>query len=154
MPHKKAQVSDDAEMNSLVVNNKVLRLILKVCAILCVVLGVVGAFLPLLPTTPFLLLAVFFSLRSSPAIHRWLIHHPKFGPPLERYFRERSISVELYWRATLIMWLSMLFAIWLVKPLALKVMLAVIAVSVTIYMTRLMKRGKLNHAVCEHKDNP
>ena len=128
----------------LVVRNPLLRAFFKLCALLCVALGVIGAFLPLLPTTPFLLLATFFSLRSSPAIHHWLIHHPVFGPPLVRYLQERSISVPLYWRATLIMWLSMLFAIWLVSSIKLKIMLLVIAVSVTAYMTHLMQRGRRN----------
>ena len=127
---------------TLLVRNKLLRLIFKLCALFCVALGIIGAFLPLLPTTPFLLLAIFFSLRSSPVIYSWLIQHPHFGPPLVRYLRERSISTGLYWRATLIMWLSMGFAIWWVEALSLKVMLSMIGVWVTIYMTRLMQRGK------------
>ena len=54
-----------------------------------VALGVVGIFLPLLPTTPFLLVAVWAFARSSPRLEAWLIHHPKLGPPL-RDWRGRS----------------------------------------------------------------
>lgn len=44
------------------------------------VLGFIGVFLPLLPTTPFILLAAFFFARGSEAWHQWLLHHKIFGP--------------------------------------------------------------------------
>ena len=119
-----------------------LRWLYKICAVLCIVLGIIGVFLPLMPTTVFLLLAVFFSIRSSPSIYRWLVEHPRLGPPLVRYLEDRSISPQVYWRAVSIMWVSMLLAIWMVKPLLLKGGLLLIAASVTTHMTKLMRRGK------------
>ncbi len=142
MHPEKASGLENTDKYTTIVRNPILRLFFKGCAILCILCGVVGAFLPVLPTTPFLLLAVFFSLRSSPATYQWLVTHPRFGPPLIRYLSERSISVALYWRATIMMWLSMLFAIWLVQTVFLKSMLFCIAVSVTAYMTHLMKNGE------------
>lgn len=56
---------------------------------LMVALGVIGIFLPILPTTPFLLVAVWAFARSSPKLESWLINHPKLGPPL-RDWRERG----------------------------------------------------------------
>lgn len=52
-------------------------------------LGLLGVPLPLLPTTPFLLLSAFCFARSSPRLHAWLIEHPTFGPPI-RDWRERG----------------------------------------------------------------
>jgi len=55
-------------------------------------LGFVGIFLPLLPTTPFLLLAAICFARSSPALHDWLIHHPRLGPPISDWRAHGAIS--------------------------------------------------------------
>ena len=66
----------------------VVNIILVVLGWVCVLLGVVGAFLPLLPTTPFLILAAFFFSKGSPRLHQWLLTHPQFGSLImewERY---------------------------------------------------------------------
>jgi hypothetical protein len=54
-------------------------------------LGVAGAALPLLPTTPFLLLAAFCFARSSQRLHDWLLGHRQFGPLIRAWQRERAI---------------------------------------------------------------
>lgn len=62
--------------------------------------GVAGAFLPLLPTTPFLLLAAFLFSRSSPRLHGWLMRNRFVGPAVERWERERTVSRRVKWTAT------------------------------------------------------
>ena len=57
-------------------------------------LGIVGAFLPLLPTTPFLLLAMACFARSSPAVHDWLINHRTLGPYIADWERDRLIPLS------------------------------------------------------------
>lgn len=54
--------------------------------------GVAGIVLPLVPTTPFLLLAAYSFARSSPALHNWLVSHPKLGKPIIDWQRHRAIS--------------------------------------------------------------
>ncbi|MGH1344115.1 MAG: YbaN family protein [Nannocystales bacterium] len=53
--------------------------------VVCVVLGSVGVILPLLPTTPFLLLAAYAFGRSSPRMHAWMMNHRVFGPSLRQW---------------------------------------------------------------------
>lgn len=57
-----------------------------------VTLGVIGAFLPVMPTTPFLLLAVACFARSSPKLEAWLMEHKTFGPPLKNWRERGAIS--------------------------------------------------------------
>ncbi|MFV0514597.1 MAG: YbaN family protein [Jhaorihella sp.] len=59
--------------------------------LICVGLAVVGAFLPLLPTVPFLLLASFFFARSSERLHHWILTHRTFGPVIEDWNRSGAI---------------------------------------------------------------
>lgn len=60
--------------------------------LLAVACGAVGAVLPLVPTTPFLLLAAFAFARSSPRLHHWLTTHKQFGPLIDNWNRHRAIG--------------------------------------------------------------
>lgn len=70
----------------------------RYCSILCglffVGLAVLGAFLPILPTTPFLILASSCFVRSSPRMHRWLLSTPFWGRILTDWEQQRSIPLS------------------------------------------------------------
>lgn len=59
---------------------------------LALALGAAGVVLPLLPTVPFLLVAVFAFARSSPALHDWLVYHPRFGPMIQDWRDHGAIN--------------------------------------------------------------
>ena len=82
-----------------------LRWIYLSLGVACTALGVLGAFLPVLPTTPFLLVAVWAFGKSSPRLQHWLLHHRRFGPPLRAFTEHRVIPRKVKWLA-----LPMMFA--------------------------------------------
>lgn len=71
------------------------RWLLIVSGVLMLALGALGAVLPLLPTTPFLLVALACFAGSSPPLERWLINHPRFGEPLRNWRRHRAIPARV-----------------------------------------------------------
>lgn len=74
-----------------------MRVVWATCGLLCVGLGILGVFLPLLPTTPFMLLAAWCFARSSERLHRWLLTHRTFGPIIENWNQHRAIPRKAKW---------------------------------------------------------
>lgn len=115
-----------------------MRLVLIACGTLCVALGVLGIFLPLLPTTVFLLLAAACYARSSERFYqrlitdRWLgvyIRNHREGRGMRR--RDKAVTLALLWigiGAT---------AVWTVEAVWLRLVLLAVALGVTIHVVRL-----------------
>lgn len=100
-----------------------------------VILAILGVFLPLLPTTPFLLLAAFFFSRSSKRFHDWLINHPWFGDYIKNFQEGRGLTLKSKIVSVLMIWLSIgSTALLVVSAIWLKLLLLVIAVGVSSYL--------------------
>lgn len=80
--------------HAIVKNLRYRRLLLLACGWICLVLGFLGAFLPVLPTTPFLLLAAAAFSRSSHTLANWLYQHKRFGPTLLAWEQYRIIPLR------------------------------------------------------------
>lgn len=78
----------------------------RLLAVLAFGLGVVGAFLPVLPTVPFLLLSAWAAGKGWPAFEAWLLRHPRFGPPVQRWRERGAVSRAAKWLATAMMAVS------------------------------------------------
>lgn len=75
-------------------------------------LGVVGAFVPLLPTVPFVLLAAFCFSRGSERCEQWLLEHPTLGPPVRQWREQRAVPLRAKRIAWSMMALSSVLAAW------------------------------------------
>lgn len=113
-----------------------MRIAANILGSFALVLAILGIFLPLLPTTPFLLLASACYARGSPRLHQWLRNHPTFGKFLRDFEDGRGIPLRAKILALVMMWVSMLYSIWKVT-LGVKFVLAAIACAVTVYLLRL-----------------
>ena len=103
---------------------------------LSVALGVIGIFLPVLPTTPFLLLAAACFARSSTRFHDWLVGHPRLGPWIKDYLGGQGIPLKGKVYALVLMWASIALSFYLVpRPWARAFMLTS-AVCVSVYILR------------------
>lgn len=100
-------------------------------------LALVGIPLPLLPTTPFLLLAAACFLRSSPELHQRLLDHEKLGPFLRQWQRERSVSRSAKHRAYLVVAISFTISILAVNGTLLRAGLAIGAIVLLCFLARL-----------------
>lgn len=96
----------------------------------CVALGTAGVFLPILPTTPFMILAAACFARSSRRAHRWLLRHRVFGPTIRQWQRSRTIPARAKAAAISLIVLTIGTSMIIVGRMWLCIMLAVIGLSV------------------------
>jgi uncharacterized membrane protein YbaN (DUF454 family) len=101
--------------------------------VLFLVLGVIGLFVPVWPTTIFLILAAWAFKRGCEPLERWLLEHPRLGPPLRDWQEHRSIRLRTKWLAVLTIWLSILTSCVFVSR-ATSVVLIMIGLALTTYL--------------------
>jgi hypothetical protein len=106
-------------------------------------LGIAGVFLPVLPTTPFVILAAACFARSYRPFHEWLLAHRSFGPTLREWHEHRAIPYRTKLTAIAMMAAAMTASIVLfVEPLWLDVLLAAFGVGLAVWMYRLPSRDR------------
>lgn len=124
------------------------RALLWIAGSIALLLGLVGVFLPVLPTTPFILLAAACYARASEHFYRWLLKNPAFGPMIREWQQHRSIPYRTKRVAVGMMSLSIAVSIWVVSGrLWLQILLATIAVTVGIWLWRLPSRDRPGQSV-------
>lgn len=120
------------------VKSDVLRWILICCGWISIVAGVVGIFLPLLPTVPFLLLAAACFARSSERFHGWLVEHDHLGPLVRGYLAGGGIPLRVKRMAIAMVWISFPASAFLLVPVVwIQIVLLTLAAGITLYLLRL-----------------
>ena len=115
----------------------------NVMGALAVVLGVIGIFVPLLPTTPFLLLASWCFARGSRRLHGWLLSHRVFGEYLRNFEAGRGIPLRAKIVATALLWSSLVMAMGRFDTLTVPAMLLLMGACVSIYLWRFLPTLRL-----------
>ena len=108
---------------------------------LCTGLGIIGVFVPILPTTPFLLLAAACYMRSSERFYQWLISNRIFGAYVRSYVEGRGMPVRIKAVTILLLWLTIgLTVIFGVQNMVIRIVLICVAAGVTTHIILIKKR--------------
>ncbi len=113
------------------------RLVLIAIGSISVGLGVLGIFLPVLPTTPFLLLSSFCFMRSSPRIHSWLINHRVLGEYLYFYTLHKAIRKRTRLMALTSLWATLLLSALIIDKLHVRLIMLAFGAAVSIHLMKL-----------------
>ena len=100
-------------------------------------LGVIGVFIPILPTTPFLLLSLFLFTRSSQKMYDRILHHRILGSYVRDYVKHRAIQKKARIRTLILLWLTLLLSIILVDQLTVRILLGVVGLGVSAHVLSL-----------------
>lgn len=112
---------------------------IKKCLLICagtlsLALGIIGAFMPVLPTTPFLLLTAYCYMRSSNRLYNWLINHRVFGTYIYNYITYGAVTRSTKIGTLFFLWVTLLASIILTANLHLAIFLLAVGIGVSIHL--------------------
>ena len=123
-------------------SEKLKRQLLIIAGTLSLAVGIVGIFVPLLPTTPFLLLAAGCYLRSSKRFYNWLMGSRWLGGYIRNYFEGRGLPLKVKFFTIILLWVTISISIWLVAKPLVTVILLIVAAGVTLHIAFIRARRK------------
>ena len=123
--------------------NKTKRILLISTGAFFVGVGIAGIFIPILPTTPFLLIAAALYAKSSQKFYNWLINNKIFGRYIKNYREGKGIPLKLKIFTIALLWITIgCSAFFAVDILWVRIILGIIAVGVTIHIIRIKPKDK------------
>jgi uncharacterized membrane protein YbaN (DUF454 family) len=130
------------------------RILYIAAGTLCVALGIIGIFLPLMPTTVFLLLAAYFYSRSSDRFYQMLVSNRYLGTYIHNYRAGHGMTMRHKVNSVTMLWLTVGISLWLLQSFALKILLFLIASSVSIFLLRFVKTYRPEESPTPDTDQP
>ena len=107
------------------------------------IIGIIGIFIPILPTTPFLLLAAACYAKGSKKFYNWLINNEWFGEYIKNYRERRGIPLSVKIISIIILWITITFSTFIIiSNLLIQIILIIIAVGVTIHILTIKTKIK------------
>ncbi|MBU2536604.1 MAG: YbaN family protein [Chloroflexota bacterium] len=114
---------------------KLKRRLLIIAGTISTAIGIIGIFVPILPTTPFLLLAAACYLRSSQRFYNWLLNNRFIGAYVRNYLQGRGMPLKIKIITILLLWVTIACSIiFAVDNLIIRVILLIIAIGVTVHI--------------------
>jgi uncharacterized membrane protein YbaN (DUF454 family) len=114
-----------------------MRILYTILGLISLILGIIGIFLPVLPTTPFLLLSAGLFFRGSEKLYNWLMNHKHLGPYIRNFRENKSIPLRAKIYSISLLWVSILVSVIFFIPLLfVKILILLIAVAVTVHILR------------------
>lgn len=109
-----------------------MKVLLTILGLISLGLGILGAFLPVLPTTPLLLLAAFLFLRSNRRLYEWLMNHPQMGPYITNFIKHKAIPLRVKVISVSTLWLTLLYcAVFVAEHWSLRGFFILLAICIT-----------------------
>lgn len=113
------------------------RFLFAVLGSIALALGIIGVFLPLLPTTPFLLLAAALYFRSSQRLYNWLLNHPHLGVYIRNFREHRAIPMRVKIVSVTLVWVTLLnCALFIAEVWWLRLLFILLATAITVHILR------------------
>lgn len=123
--------------------NLIIKYLLAFLGLISLILGVLGIFIPILPTTPFLLLSAALFMKSSTRLYNWLMNHKYLGKHLQNYINHKTISFRSKITSISFLWITILASVFLiVDKLIFKILLLAIAIAVSIHILSFKSNKK------------
>ena len=120
------------------VSGKMMRSIYIIVGTIALVIGAIGLFLPVIPTTPLVILAAACYYRGSNRLHNWILSSRWFGETVKNYQEGRGLTRDTKVRAISMMWAMILISAWFfVSNLFVRVAIICVAIGVTVYLIKL-----------------
>ncbi len=117
--------------------SRLLRAVFVILGLIFVGLGTLGIVLPVLPTTPFILLAAYFFVRSSPRLHAWLMRHPRYGPMIRKFQKGQGLTLRVKLTSLAMAYATVTVSIIVVDLLPVRIFLVVLMAIMTGYMIKI-----------------
>lgn len=113
----------------------IVNILLTILGLISLGLGILGAFLPVLPTTPLLLLAAALFLKGNKGLYEWLMNHPKLGTYISNFTEKRAIPLRVKIVSLTALWLTLIYcAVFVADHWAFRLFFILIATGVTIHI--------------------
>ena len=116
------------------------RIFWMIMGTLFLMIGLIGIAIPLLPTTPFLLLAAACYLRGSRRMYHWLLGNRIFGKYLRDYYEKRGVSIKVKIGTVISLWCMIGISIMIIGDLIIGIVLVLVAAGVTLHIASLKTR--------------